>query len=208
MSAFMVSAANIDALVAGGESLGPGEFTWYAPEDEGVIPCSFNRFASDEDTDELRYNENTLGRMLWLENLASIHARYPDTVDNDDHLPGAGDGTGEILAYTYGPGIRVVNLDPLGLIGAIRGYEYQTCEHKAWSKSVARAYCMELERAVIRKLIDTTGSNAWTIDSLDDISGDIHASRSEAGNGWTLAFQPGQSAAVSITSMIAKDQRG
>ena len=208
MSAYMVSAPNIDALVAGAESLGPGEFNWYAPASEGVIPCSFNRFASDEEAGELRFNEDTLGRMLWLENLASIHARYPDTVDNDDHLPGAGDGTGEILAYTYGPGIRVVNLDPLGLIGAIRGYEYQTCEHQAWSKSVARAYCMELERAVIRKLIDKTGTNAWTIDSLDDISGETNVIAAREGKAWTIQFTPGRSAAVSITNMIAKDQRG
>ena len=149
---------------------------------------------------------DTLGRMLWRENLASITARYPDTLENLDAVPGVIGEAWETETYTYGPGVKVVNLDPLGLIGAMRGYGYQSCEHQGWWFSAAKGFCDELDARTIRKLIERTGANAWTIDSLDEVRGDVMGEPRPGG--WTLEVRPPYSTgAVSISSMIAEEKR-
>lgn len=202
MSAYLVSAENIDALVAGARQYldRPGTTaTWYT--DAGTR-YEFRLGVSDSETADGVYNKNTLGRMLWAENLASINYRYPDTIENPDNMPGPiGVGLPEIMAYEYGPGFRSVNVDPLGLIGVIRGYEYQSCEHPGWHTSAARAFCQRLTDAVVHELIERTGANGWTIDSLADIEGYYGGTATPAG-GWTLSFRPNVSRAVSISEMI------
>ena len=215
MSAYLVSRATIDALVAGAKAQGPGTYFWYAGE--AALSCEFANFASDDEADDnQRFNEDTLGRMLWTENLISINARYPDTVDHPEAVPGSLEGD-DVAGYTYGPGIKVVNLDPLGVLGVIRGYQYQACEHQGWRNSIAKAFVNDLEARIVRKLIDLSGANPWTIDSLKEITGETqvigsgrhptHTDDSRPAHGWTIEFRPGASAAVSITDMIAANAR-
>lgn len=205
MSAYLVSHATIDALVAGAKAQGPGSYHWYAGE--AALSCEFTNFTSDSEAEYQRFNEDTLGRMLWMENLISIHARYPDTVDHPEVVPGSLEGD-DVEAYTYAPGIKVVNLDPLGLLGVIRGYGYQACEHRGWRNSIAKAFVDDLDARIVRKLIDKTGTNAWTIDSLDQITGETNViAAANEGGAWTIQFTPGRTAAVSITDMIAANTR-
>ncbi len=207
MSAYLVARATIDALVAGAKAQGPGRYYFYAGGDFS-LHCEFSNWASDSDSENLVFNDNTLGRMLWTENLLSIQARYPDTIGHSE-VPGSligEDVNAAVATYTYTPGPRVVQLDPLGLLGVINGYGYQTCEHKEWRSSIAKGFVDTLQGGVIRKLIELTGANAWTIDDLDEVTGELAKVRRERA-GWTLQFTPGASAAVSITDMIAKGQR-
>lgn len=205
MSAYLVSVANIDALVAGAKQYiakPRGHGSWYS--EQSGARFEFRTYADDTEAPDT-FNADTLGRELWAENLRSIYARYPDTLDNDDAIPGAvGIGAADVMAYTYGPGARVVDLDPLGLLGAIRGYTYQACEHDGWRSSAARAYCDALTDAVVRDLIERTGANAWTIDDTAEVEGDliVTSGRDDTEPGWAIRFRPGQSRAVSISEMI------
>lgn len=202
MSAYLVSAASIDALVAGAKTyIAPPRGTgyWYT---EDLHRHDFRLGVSDHEAVHGTYNPNTLGRMLWAENLRSISYRYPDTIDNPEAIPGpVGVGPLEVMAYEYGPGYRVVDLDPFGLLGVVRGYVYQSCEHPGWSTSAARAFCDALTLAVVSDLIDRTGANSWTIDNLADIEGDTIVT---GGPDWSILFKPGQSAAVSISEMLQR----
>lgn len=208
MSAFVVSAGTIDAIVSGARQYGGQTgfslvrlFPGTQPE-AGYSHHRFSRYASEDEAPET-YNPDTLGRELWTENLRSIHHRYPDTVDGEN-LPGPiGFTEAEAIAYTYGPGSRVADVDPLGVLGAIRGYRYQTCEHPEWPHSIAYAACEAIEAQIIGWMIDQAGANTWAPDDADELAGDTIATPTEAG-GWMIEFRPGRSAAVSLTERMVR----
>lgn len=199
-----MSYATIDALVAGAKAyIAPPRGLGYWYSEQSGARFEFRTYADDAEAPDT-FNASTLGRELWAENLRSIYARYPDTIENPDRIPGPGVGPAEVMAYTYGPGPRVVNVDPFGLLGVIRGYRYQSCEHPGWSMSPARAFCDALTNAVISDLIERTGANAWTIDDTAEIEGEllIESGRHAERPGWVIRFVPGQSLAVSLSEMI------
>lgn len=206
MSAYLVNAATIDAIISGARQYGgQGGFSFVRLfPGAGYSFHKFSRYAADDEAPGV-FNPDTLGRELWGENLRSVHARYPDTADSDDSVPGTCDGftSGEVIGYQYGPGSRVVEVDPLGLLGAIRGYEYQSCEHSEWGYSVAKAAVDALSLAVVHYLIDGTGANAWTIDALREVTGETRLSKRDGG-GWTISFTPGESVAVSLFEQMVR----
>lgn len=82
-----------------------------------------------------------VGRMLWVENLKSIHARYPDTAED----PTGGDRPGpmgvtdeQIREYVYAE--QPYRLTRSQLKYALACLDYQSCEHPEWPKSEARAF--------------------------------------------------------------------
>ena len=206
----MVDVATIDAIVSGARQFGGQTgMSWVRFFRDGGINRGgyshhkFSRYASVDEAPDT-FNPDTLGRELWQENLLSIHARYPDTVGGEN-VPGAYTDQpidAAVVAYEYGPGSRVVEVDPLGLLGAIRGYEYQACEHEGWRFSVAHAFCEALQSEVIHYLIDATGAHAWTVDDLSEISGSLSVDHS--GPGWVIRFTPGSSAAVSLLEHVVR----
>lgn len=142
MSAFMVDKEHIDLLVdvaytgPRGVVVQPG--SWYAPYvGTGPERHSFTR----ED-------QTPVGQMLVTENLHSIAARYPDTLETGE-LPGPMEQYYE-LPYVYRqPRYRLTAVEALK---AIDCYEYQACEHEAWMGSEAREFCQRLRRALIGSL--------------------------------------------------------
>lgn len=135
MSAWIVSKTHIDSLVQAGI------------EREMVRP---------EEADEF-------GRMLWAENLASIHSRYPDTAANDKNYPGPiGFKARHVASYTYKP-LKGSSLDAEGVVNsAARCYDYQTCEHSGYEASKARQFVQLLAACTEDK-----GSGPWGIDERD-----------------------------------------
>jgi hypothetical protein len=122
MSARIVSKAHIDALVTAALELG-------TKDDQQA---------------------NDLGKMLWAENAASIHYRYPDTAENDANYPGpVGFSKAQVDAYHFE---RTRHLDPVTVMRAIACYEYQTCEHPGWPASEAHSFCVNLRDDLIGKL--------------------------------------------------------
>lgn len=135
MSAWIVSKTHIDSLVQAGI------------EREMVRP---------EDATEF-------GRMLWAENLASIHARYPDTRDGGMY-PGPIDFKAEdVETYTYEP-LDGSSLDAEGVVFMAAGcYDYQTCEHNEYTGSKAEQFVNMLTACTEKS--DQKGP--WGVDSRD-----------------------------------------
>ena len=211
MSAYVVDSATIDGIVAGalqyGRDGGPG-FSFYrffsdtATDRGGYSSHRFSPYASPDEAPST-FNPETIGRELWIENLRSIHARYPDTLEGGP-VPGPGDFSElEALAYEYGPGARVVEVDPLGLLGVIRGYEYQACEHDGWKASIAKAFCDSVTFHVGHYLMESTESSTWTISDLAEIEGTLQVMPGEGG-AWSMRFVPGRSNTVSIMSLAIR----
>lgn len=138
MSAWIVSKTHIDALVQAGI------------EREMVRP---------EEADEF-------GKMLWGENLASIHYRYPDTVENGGYPGPAGFVASDVDAYTYEPldGEPGITLKAEGVVNtAVACYDYQTCEHPEYEGSKAERFALLLMG--VTKNAESDGP--WGIDTRD-----------------------------------------
>lgn len=138
MSAFVVGKEHIDLLITAGIVLTRpyGPLRWNTSADE-------NEWKPNQLDHE---NAADIGRMLWLENYASVDRLY-----GDDELPGpVGLTFDKVSKYVF----RAVNgsLDPVVVLKAIDCYEYQSCEHPGWKTSQARRFCDSLRRACISKL--------------------------------------------------------
>ena len=138
MSAFLVSKAHIDALVSltlqAKQHGAPFSF-WWSPG------LGDNEVGTVYDVDY--ENVDAIGKMLWLENVASLDARYGGrAVDDAERAEVAG------YAYTTPP----KKLSLVEGLKAIDCYEYQACEHDGWEKSKAKAFCAALRKALIYKL--------------------------------------------------------
>jgi hypothetical protein len=133
MSAFIVDKAHIDALV---DCFNRG------PRDANAADWA-NHVGS-------RFvDQDALGRLLWLENLKSVAARYPD--DKSGQRPGPCGVTDDaIAAYEYAQPARRLTI--VEAFKAIACYEYQSCEHRGWEKSDAHTICEQLRHALISAL--------------------------------------------------------
>jgi hypothetical protein len=170
MSAFMVSKAHVDALVGvalngprdaesrweGGPrwaAFDPRETHWQEQEWRqvalyGTGNCSVKPVAPSD-----------LGDLLVIENVRSITARYPDTLDGEP-MPGPIDAYWD-APYSYAPGRRLTCAEALK---AIDCYEYQACEHDEWADSEAKRFCDGL-RASIVGVLPGYSAAPWEIDT-------------------------------------------
>jgi hypothetical protein len=155
MSAYIVSKYEIDLLVRAAlhyknhDCNPPWPLQWWQTNSEG----GFERWrvlldpegGERADADTSYSNPSQVGQILVNENVASVHARYPDTE------PDAGDLPGPVDAYYMGPYVYQdpgVALEPGALFRAIDHYDYQACEHEGWMASEAYAFLRALrERA-------------------------------------------------------------
>jgi hypothetical protein len=153
MSAYIVSKAHIDALVSAAATT--------ANADHGDAGLSWYH---EGETCSLGYNDvfmgSQIGQMLWAENLASIHARYPDTLESDSNYPGPADfDSSSVANYQFS---NAQPLAPVVILKALNCYEYQSCEHAGWATSEAFAFCEALRGKMIRKL-DGYNDAPWEI---------------------------------------------
>lgn len=139
MSAFMVSKSHIDALVHAAY-FGPRDLRglpqsgrWCKPQFEGCHNWGFERM-------------NDVGDMLVMENLSSIHARYPDTLADPEGTPGP------IAQYWQQLYEHETPPRKMGVVEALKAldcYEYQSCEHPEWDKSEAFEFCRSMRHSLI-----------------------------------------------------------
>lgn len=117
MSAWIVGRAHIDVLVQG--------------------LCESETVTDDPDS---------VGRVLWRENLRSVAARYPG--DGDGERPGPIDfRDGDVDTYTYRRPTK--KIDREALLVALDCYEYQSCEHRGWASSTAQMWVDQLRQALL-----------------------------------------------------------
>jgi hypothetical protein len=154
MSAFVVNKAHIDALVTAAAEVRNHDsgMRWFAAE---------GNFARHEltysDTDRL----SEVGMMLWAENVASVEARYPDTLETGDY-PGPASFERESAAlYRFD---RTEVLAPVVILKALDCYEYQSCEHEGWYASEARQFALALRDKMIHALPGYDNGPGWELD--------------------------------------------
>lgn len=144
MSAYIVSKKHIVFIVAAAMSprilRHSSAFRWYwdLPNEN---QCGELRPGDAERAAEV-------ANMLWMENVKSVAARYPN--ESSATLPGP---VGEDFVIT--PSDIKFCLPDVGVVPvlkAIHGLEYQSCEHDGWRKSEAYSFLKSLEGALIRTL--------------------------------------------------------
>lgn len=131
MSAYMVETTHIDALV------------WLATRPRSHCHGLSAQIADYGEIDD------TIGARLIAENRASINYRYPDTVGNRAGEPG-GSGIDIEPPYSYTAPVRFPTT--VEALKIVRCYEYQACEHPAWSESWAHGLCERLTSTLIGEL--------------------------------------------------------
>lgn len=147
MSAYVVDKTHIDALVTAGLQLPDhGRLRWYWPQP----PLGTPRAALQHFHHELRSSDaDRVGQVLFDTNATSVAYLY--------------DEAAETLTYRFDalPG----TVDPVIVLDALRGYEYQASEHPGWRTSEAHAFCEALRHEAIRSL--PSNSNGFSITDAD-----------------------------------------
>lgn len=176
MSAYVVGKVHVDFLVQAalaGPSDGVGwnsgpesKFSWHHDGQLHRLDVGDERPAAS-----LVFNPielvppSVLGQRLVDECVVSVHSRYPDSSPGDGELPGPVD------AYYVGPyvwepflqsqtrliargmpGVIVPPASTVVIAKQIAHYEYQSCEHAAWERSEAHAFCRALRDSLLRSL--------------------------------------------------------
>lgn len=164
MSAFMVDKIHIDLMVKAAFE-GPAT----------IANCSrFNEpYFGGHRLNQITRDE--LGGRLIAENLRSIQARYPDTIEKPENTPGPCTRYWE-SPYVYNdPRYRPTAPEILKMISC---YEYEACEHAEWSRSEVEQFCEHF-----RKCVDATlpgydrAEWEWTEESLKTRKAEIEASQ-------------------------------
>jgi len=152
MSAFMVSKGKIDAIFAV-VACGPAH-----SEKDAQLWADSMRWAGILTKTQNPLGE--LGEIFIRENLASINARYPNTVGKPEHVPGPCEPYW-LAPYVYHQPSRIPSVvEALKLIDC---YEYQSCEHDGWKTSQAKRLCEKLRGNLITALPGYESAK-WSID--------------------------------------------
>jgi hypothetical protein len=158
MSAYVVDRDTIDLLVAAALTLPElrgghpePEFIWWVHSQQRRH--RINRHGDHPAGAGPRwYTADSLGRMLWDENVRSVRYRYPD--DQPHELPGPADAQW-LAEYTASTAdlrlaIRTGRIRLADIVETVACYRYQSCEHPEWRNSVAAAFSDELEAEALR----------------------------------------------------------
>lgn len=181
MSAYVVDKEHIDYLVRagltrGGEHGSDNGLRWFDPSvpdgERDYEPGAMMGGPTAHETFEAKRRELTpetadrVGAMLWSENARSVSYRYNG--EEYGTLPGPSDFDEMALAsYVFvdparlpiqerrvmvAEGYKFRTNDPVAVLKACDGYEYQSCEHPGWRTSEACAFLDALRRKMIRAL--------------------------------------------------------
>jgi hypothetical protein len=159
VSAYIVNKAHIDALVTLYQN-GPTGVP-VNPMNAWRLPLYLNDQIEDNraSEDEGVGLDDVLGRVLWVENYNSIAYHYPDATDED--RPGPVDATfTSISGYTAQRGRRLSVPEALK---ALRGYQYQSCEHPGWATSFAKQVVDRLVGELTTRVDGYDDADTWEI---------------------------------------------
>ena len=146
MSAFMVDDIHITELVRAALRANRSGITIYHENESHPVDCT---------------NAEEWAQLLKDENRRSINARYPDTIEDPEHMPGKIGETAEPWVGDIGIVHSILGtpllkdghpLPPVAILKAINCYEYQACEHDGWKSSLAQAFCQTLTAYTINSL--------------------------------------------------------
>ena len=168
MSAYLSSADCISALATyWEESLIRRRYSSPADEIGRAIGCAsmaqgkgfpFDSYEKGRKLVGLASNQpaSVVFELLLAENVASLKARYPDSPDMWQAAK----------AYRYKPSAYVRSLFNRGLghgtiVGMLRGFKYQACEHDAWPTSIGYQLCEQISAQLLEHLRSRDDAETW-----------------------------------------------
>jgi hypothetical protein len=99
-------------------------------------------------------NAGYVGAMLLAENRRSVDHRYDEEEWEQPYL------------FKRLPGVP----NPVAVLKALDGFEYQACEHPEWEKSEAHAFVQALRKRAISKLPGYEEDDHWGVSSGNILS--------------------------------------
>jgi hypothetical protein len=161
MSAFMQPATHIDALLTAALRLrkNGAPLCWYWPNlDDEARSLTYQagepwgpgaiELANDRRRVLTRQSAGRVGAMLLAQNRYSVDFRYAEEEAEEPYL------------FNELPG----KIDPLIVLKALAGYEYQSCETPDWEESEAFTFCLALRLLCINELPGYDAAKGWSID--------------------------------------------
>ncbi len=135
MSAYIVDKNHVLYLLGAADSRSCrgnyGPLTWYHNDEHHKLPSDDEALAE-------------VGNMLWMENVKSVSARYPN--ESSGTLPGP-KGGGFVITPNDVNRILWDRFDPVQVIKACDCFNYQSCEHEGWKTSEAFAFIESLRHS-------------------------------------------------------------
>jgi hypothetical protein len=189
MSAYVVDEVHIDALVLAGLVLQPsnyGPLSWFDRDleleeerdgyERGQVwgPRAIE-LANERRRELTLETAGRVGAMLLAENVRSVNHRY-----DEDEWEQPYEFDEALWRYQRTQGR---DIDPVKVLRAIAGFEYQACEHPEWSRSEAFHYLEALRRLCITRLAGYEQASSSVYD-LDTIRRDPEPSRAELREQW------------------------
>ena len=157
MSAYLSSPDTINALATYWErkAKGPGSFTTPAASLEKALIFS-TRARGEKGPDQQAESVirslqpfEAVSALLLLENQRSLAARYPSPSDSDMYeAPSSYYRAQRLPIVSYWIERRTTGQ----LVGLVRGYSYQACEHNDWTTSVAYFLLEQIEYSLLKDL--------------------------------------------------------
>ena len=179
MSAYLVDPETVDYLLAWAlqhraqqdtalayrDVTVPSDAPDLAPYRAAQSPCLTDHKSEwgDRTTWRIGTSEDQTGQLLFDQNLRSIEARYPDTVDNPENAPGPCDQS-RIRGYHYRPIRPTIELRPAWVITCCNCWRYQSCETEDHENTAAWALVTAIRESAIAALVKVTDERApWGI---------------------------------------------
>jgi hypothetical protein len=139
MSAYIVDKEHVQYLVESAmQSASGGAFRWFHGDQWRELQKGDKERAAE------------VANMLWCENIKSVSHRYPH--ESSDTLPGPCDHSNFTVEASDFKGIRWLHFVPVQVAKACDCYEYQSCEHREWETSEAKAFTDSLRESQWRRL--------------------------------------------------------
>lgn len=147
MSAYLVDPEHIHTLVRAGFPGRLGMITWLSGDDSAPTPANGLLDSGPHRMRALRpESASAVGQLLLDANAASVNTRYREN---------------ETYVYDYQRPAHV--FEPIEILKAIDGFNYQSCEAPGWETSEAHRYCYQLRETMIRRLPGYSAADTWEI---------------------------------------------
>lgn len=144
---YLVDAEHIHVLVHAGLSGRHGIISWLSIDDADPTPSNGLSDARPQRRRALRpESASVVGQLLLDAHAASVNAQF---------------GENGAYVYDYQPPARV--FEPIEILKAIDGYDFENWSDPGWDTSEAYRYCYHLREAMIRQLPGYHDADTWHI---------------------------------------------
>lgn len=162
MSAYVQSHEHISYLVDAAWHL---DISWRWSDEMRSVPITEWTFADFQAAYKTArsMDRTDLGRILAVEQRLSVAYRYRESAD----LPG--DTNALIFEYEHRPVMAHMpdGYDPVNILLAVSGYEYQSCEHPGWHTSEAKAITESIRDFAVSKVTTKAPRHYWGLNPED-----------------------------------------